>query len=84
MREILDAISKMEKRLNERLDRIEEQNREIREAVRRIEEEQPKDITAMLDRIEKKVDGHQAGTKTLNERLFVAELEIMKLKGESI
>lgn len=91
MQEILEAITGMEKRLNERLDRIERQNLEIWEAIQRLEKEQPADIMAMLQRLEKKMDGHQAGTKALNERLFRVEgsllqheIEIMKLKGEAL
>jgi chromosome segregation ATPase len=53
--------------------------KEIKEAVIRLEETQPKDIIAILERIDKKLDTKDFELYALNKRVFKVETEIERL-----
>lgn len=69
------SFAELEKGQNE----IKEDVKEIKEAVHRIELDQPKDIVAMLDRMNKNFDDK---SEALNKRVFKVETEIERLKRQ--
>lgn len=56
-----------------------EQLSRIEEAVLRLEADQPKDIMAILNQINKKLDDRDSELQVLNKRLFKTESEIERL-----
>jgi uncharacterized protein Yka (UPF0111/DUF47 family) len=79
----IDMILTALKEFKEEFDEFKKENKEqlnrIEEAVIRLEENQPQDITAMLNQINKKLDDRDNELQVLNKRLFKNESEVERL-----
>jgi chromosome segregation ATPase len=81
-KELVGKVTTMDKRLNRlelRNDEMQNDVTEIRKVVHRLEENQPKDIEAILERINNKVDDK---CDALNKRVFEIETEIERLSRQ--
>ncbi len=76
---ILTALSEFRSDFDEYKKENKEQLSRIEETVMRLEADQPKDITAMLNQINKKLDDRDNELQVLNKRLFKTESEIERL-----
>jgi hypothetical protein len=76
---ILTALTEFRSDFDQYKKENQEQLSRIEGAVTRLEENQPQDIMAMLNQINKKLDNYEGKTQVLNNRLFKAESEIERL-----
>lgn len=83
---LLNALSEFRSDFDTFKNENKEQFTEVREQLERIEKttlrleaEQPKDISAMLNQINKKLDQRDNELQVLNKRLFRAESEVEKM-----
>lgn len=65
--------------IDHRLEHIEKDIQDIKRSVAPIEENQPKDILAMLHRMDKKLDHHDNEVLALNKRVSMLETEIVRI-----
>ncbi len=61
---------------------LEEGQQEIKEGLVRVEESQPKDILAMLERIDRSLENKGFELYALNKRVFKVEAEIERLSRQ--
>ncbi len=71
-----------QERLETSLEKLEIGQKEIQESIIRLEEGQPKDIVALLDRINKKLDKKGFEIQVLNKRVFEVETELESLNRQ--
>lgn len=76
---ILTALSEFRGDFVEFKKENQEQLTRIEEAILRLEADQPKDIRAMLNQIDKKLDDRDNEMQVLNKRLFKTESEVERL-----
>lgn len=86
MKNNVDELVHGQTRLETRFDGLEMKVDEIQITLNRIEEGQPKDILAILDSMEKKMDGkfHEkdAEISILNQRVFRLETQVEQLNQQ--
>lgn len=76
---ILTALSEFRSDFDEFKKENKEQLARIESAVIRLEENQPQDIIAILDQINKKLDERDDELQVLNKRLFKTESKVERL-----
>lgn len=76
---IVTYLSEFRNDFNEFKKENKEQLTRIEETVLRLEADQPKDIMAMLNQINKKLDDRDNEMQALNKRLFKTESEVERL-----
>lgn len=76
---IFTALSEFRSDFNEFKKENKEQLSRIEETVHRLEVNQPEDIMAMLNQINKKLDERDDEIQVLNKRLFKTESEVERL-----
>jgi predicted nucleic acid-binding Zn-ribbon protein len=77
----MDGLEQRMASLETRQDRLESELQEVKEAVFRLEDSQPKDIYALLENIDKKLEERNFEMHALNKRVFKVEAELERINS---
>ncbi|HZG59697.1 MAG TPA: hypothetical protein VEY68_04315 [Anoxybacillus sp.] len=77
----MDGLEQRMASLETRQDRLESELQEVKGAVFRLEDSQPKDIYALLENIDKKLEERNFEMHALNKRVFKVEAELERINS---